>query len=76
MDSPNRSEFLKGCAPGGKYSDIVGIYRENGSADKIGVFDGEIINGLSPSVKWIAHNGAGYDPVDVHACVARGTAYT
>jgi len=23
-------------------------------------------------VRWIAHNGAGYDPVDVHACKARG----
>ncbi|KAF9469996.1 D-isomer specific 2-hydroxyacid dehydrogenase [Collybia nuda] len=72
MDSPTRSEFLKECSPGGKYFDIVGIYRENGSSDKIGVFDRELINGLPPSVKWIAHNGAGYDPVDVHACIARG----
>jgi len=23
-------------------------------------------------VRWIAHNGAGYDPVDVHACKAKG----
>jgi len=23
-------------------------------------------------VQWIAHNGAGYDPVDVHACMAKG----
>jgi glyoxylate reductase len=27
-------------------------------------------------VKWIAHNGAGYDPVDVHACKARGNVAT
>ncbi|KAF5380389.1 hypothetical protein D9615_004711 [Tricholomella constricta] len=72
LDSKNRSEFLAAFQPGGKYSDVVGIYRENGSADILGVFDKEIINGLSPSVKWIAHNGAGYDPVDVHACIARG----
>ncbi|KAF8070768.1 D-isomer specific 2-hydroxyacid dehydrogenase [Lyophyllum atratum] len=72
LDSKNRSEFLAAFQPGGKYSDVVGIYRENGSADIIGVFDKEIINGLSSSVKWIAHNGAGYDPVDVHACIAKG----
>ncbi|KAG6855987.1 hypothetical protein H0H87_008667 [Tephrocybe sp. NHM501043] len=72
LDSSNRSEFLAAFQPGGKYSDIEGIYRENGSADIIGVFDKEIINGFSTSVKWIAHNGAGYDPVDVHACIARG----
>lgn len=51
---------------------MAGIYRENGSADIIGTFDREIIFGLSASVKWIAHNGAGYDPVDVQACIERG----
>jgi len=72
MDSLNRSDFLEGFCPGGKYSDVVGIYRENMSAEKIGPFDKELINGLSSSVKWIAHNGAGYDPVDVKACLSRG----
>lgn len=72
MDSPNRADFLAGFQPGGKYADVVGIYRENGSSNAIGAYDKEIINGLSSSVKWIAHNGAGYDPVDVHACIARG----
>jgi hypothetical protein len=73
MDSPSRFEFLEGFRPGGKYSNVVGIYRENSSAEKIGAFNKELIYGLSPSVKWIAHNGAGYDPVDVHACISRGT---
>lgn len=72
MDSSNRADFLAGFRPGGIYADVVGIYRENGSAERIGVFDKELIDGLSSSVKWIAHNGAGYDPVDVHACIARG----
>ncbi|KAF8622660.1 hypothetical protein AX15_006771 [Amanita polypyramis BW_CC] len=72
MDSPDRASFLDACRPGGKYDTVVGIYRENNSAKKIGKFDREIINGLPSSVKWIAHNGAGYDPVDVHACQARG----
>lgn len=73
MDSPDRPSFLEACRPGGKYDGIIGIYRENESAQKIGRFDKEIIDGLPQSVKWIAHNGAGYDPVNVHACKARGT---
>lgn len=72
VDAPDRATFLADCKPAGKYAGAVGIYRENESAKKIGAFDKEIINGLPSSVKWIAHNGAGYDPVDVHACIARG----
>lgn len=72
MDSTSRASFLAECRPGGKYDGIVGIYRENESASAIGTYDKEIIKGLPSSVKWIAHNGAGYDPVDVHACKARG----
>jgi len=36
------------------------------------VFDKALIDGLPSSVRWIAHNGAGYDPVDVYACMAKG----
>jgi glyoxylate reductase len=52
---------------------VVGIFRDNTSADQIGFFDKEIVNGFSSSVKWIAHNGAGYDQIDVLACKAKGT---
>jgi lactate dehydrogenase-like 2-hydroxyacid dehydrogenase len=76
MDSKSRSEFLKDLKGGGKYHGAVGIYRHNVSADRIGVFDAEIINALAPSVKWIAHNGAGYDQIDVNACKSKGAAQT
>ncbi|KAF7799890.1 hypothetical protein EIP86_011132 [Pleurotus ostreatoroseus] len=72
MDSPDRADFLRNLQPGGKYEGIIGIYRHNISADKIGVFDEEIIAALASSVKWIAHNGAGYDQIDVAACKAKG----
>jgi len=72
MDSNNRADFLAGLKPSGKYTGIVGIYRHNSSADHIGIFDKEIIQALAPSVKWIAHNGAGYDQIDVHECKAKG----
>ena len=74
MDSPSRSDFLAGLQPGGKYDGIIAVYRHNISADRIGVFDSEIVGALSAAnVKWIAHNGAGYDQIDVVACRERGT---
>jgi lactate dehydrogenase-like 2-hydroxyacid dehydrogenase len=72
VDSPDRKSFLAEFGSGRKYENTVGIYRENESASKIGIFDKELIDGLPSSVRWIAHNGAVYDPVDVHACKARG----
>lgn len=72
LDSQNRAEFLAAFESGGKYADVVGIFRQYSSAERIGIFDKEVIEGLSPSVKWIAHNGAGYDSVDVQACIAKG----
>ncbi|KAG1817979.1 uncharacterized protein BJ212DRAFT_1446514 [Suillus subaureus] len=74
MDSPNRADFLAGLKTGKRYDGIVGIYRHNTSADRIGVFDEEIIDALAETgtVKWIAHNGAGYDQIDVLRCAKKG----
>ncbi|EJD08124.1 2-hydroxyacid dehydrogenase [Fomitiporia mediterranea MF3/22] len=73
MDSSSRQDFLDGFKqPGGKYAGTVGIYRHNESSKHIGVFDAELINALPDSVAWIAHNGAGYDQIDVNACKAKG----
>lgn len=63
---------MDGLKPGGKYEGIVGIYRHNSSADHIGIFDKELVDVLAPSVNWIAHNGAGYDQIDVLACKDKG----
>ncbi|KAN0081224.1 D-isomer specific 2-hydroxyacid dehydrogenase, NAD binding domain containing protein [Tylopilus felleus] len=71
-DAPNRAEFFARFEPGGPYDGTVGIYRRNVSAARIGIFDRELVTGLPLSVKWIAHNGAGYDLVDVHACKEKG----
>lgn len=42
----------------------------------IGVFDKDFINHLPSSVKLIAHNGAGYDQIDIAAATARGIEVT
>lgn len=38
-----------------------------------GRFDPELVECLPQSLKFISHNGAGYDQVDAKACIARGT---
>ncbi|TFY80102.1 hypothetical protein EWM64_g3913 [Hericium alpestre] len=72
MDSPDRADFLANLESGGRYEGTIAIYRHNSSADRIGIFDREIIEALALSVKWIAHNGAGYDQIDVIACKEKG----
>ncbi|KAL7005302.1 hypothetical protein EMMF5_005139 [Cystobasidiomycetes sp. EMM_F5] len=69
--SLNKQSFLKECKDG-KYSQLKGIYRHNTSADSIGVFDAELVAGLPESMKVLAHNGAGYDQIDIQACSKRG----
>lgn len=51
---------------------MTAIYRSNESTSVTGPFDGEIISALPQSVKFICHNGAGYDNIDIPACTARG----
>lgn len=42
----------------------------------VGRFDEEFISRLPPSLRFICHNGAGYDQIDVDACKARNIAVT
>ncbi|KAH7334752.1 2-hydroxyacid dehydrogenase [Rhizoctonia solani] len=70
MKSKSRAQFYEELST--TYAGITGIYRHNTSADYIGIFDKELVDKLPSSVKWIAHNGAGYDQIDVAACKARG----
>jgi glyoxylate reductase len=70
MKSKSRDQFLSELST--TYAGISGIYRHNSSADRIGIFDSDLVKALPSSVKWIAHNGAGYDQIDVAACKARG----
>lgn len=37
-----------------------------------GPFNKELVQALPKSLKYIAHNGAGYDNIDVAACSDRG----
>jgi len=65
-----RVEFLKACEDG-SYSNVVAIYRSNESTSLTGPFDAELVSKLPSSMKYICHNGAGYDNIDVAACTSR-----
>ncbi|RYP91512.1 hypothetical protein DL770_002358 [Monosporascus sp. CRB-9-2] len=65
-----REQFLENCR-NGAYDVVRGCYRSNASVSVTGPFDAELISALPESWKYIAHNGAGYDNVDVDACTRR-----
>ncbi|KAK4056795.1 hypothetical protein OIO90_002044 [Microbotryomycetes sp. JL221] len=71
LDSSDRQQFLKDCKT--KYKDVEGLYRHfKGPATKVtGLFDKQLVNELPDKLKFICHNGAGYDQIDVSACTER-----
>ncbi|KAI1907893.1 hypothetical protein LOZ58_006796 [Ophidiomyces ophidiicola] len=66
-----REKFIRNCKAGA-YDDVVVIFRSNASTRLTGRFDLEILCALPKSVKYICHNGAGYDNIDINACSDRG----
>ncbi|OAK98734.1 glyoxylate reductase [Phaeosphaeriaceae sp. SRC1lsM3a] len=66
----NRLEFLEECRSG-RLDNALVIYRTFESIEVTGRFNEEVLEALPASVKFICHNGAGYDQVDVHACAKR-----
>lgn len=67
----NRQEFLADCRTG-KYDKVHAIYRSNESTKVTGPFDEELVSALPEAMKYICHNGAGYDNIDIGACSRRG----
>lgn len=67
----DRQDFLSKCK-NGEFDEVKGLYRSNNSVSETGPFDAELVAALPKSLKWVAHNGAGYDNIDVEACTQRG----
>ncbi|KAL7929182.1 D-isomer specific 2-hydroxyacid dehydrogenase [Trichoderma chlorosporum] len=65
--SGSRDGFIRDC-DNGLYDNVVSISRTYDSVAITGRFDAELISHLPPSVKFISHNGAGYDQIDIQPC--------
>ncbi|KAK4053224.1 hypothetical protein OIO90_003998 [Microbotryomycetes sp. JL221] len=71
--SVTRPQFIAALnEQSGEFGDIVAIYRHNSSADHVGVFDKELVEAFPSTLKYVCHNGAGYDQIDIQACTAKG----
>lgn len=69
--STDRASFLVECRSG-TLDGVLVAYRTFASAATTGRVDTELVAALPASLKYICHNGAGYDQIDVPACTARG----
>uniref|UniRef100_A0A0B7K6P4 S-adenosyl-L-homocysteine hydrolase NAD binding domain-containing protein n=1 Tax=Bionectria ochroleuca TaxID=29856 RepID=A0A0B7K6P4_BIOOC len=69
--SRNRADFIKE-AKSGAFDGVVALYRDYYSVTVSGRFDAELLDAMPRSFKYICHNGAGYDQIDVAACTERG----
>lgn len=67
----SRDDFLSKLKSG-EYDDVFCIYRSNESTPITGPFDKDLVSQLPASLKYICHNGAGYDNIEVPACTERG----
>jgi lactate dehydrogenase-like 2-hydroxyacid dehydrogenase len=71
-EAQNRDEFIQECKTG-KYDGVVTICDRAPSSFTITArFNQDIIDALPESLKFICHNGAGYDNFDIQACTNRG----
>jgi glyoxylate reductase len=69
----SREDFISKCK-NGDFEDLFAMYRSNDSNNMTGNFDKELVDALPSTLKFICHNGAGYDNIDVAACTKRGIA--
>ncbi|KAF5693426.1 d-3-phosphoglycerate dehydrogenase [Fusarium denticulatum] len=70
-ESNERSAFIEETKSGA-FDGVKAIYRTNKSVGITGLFDSELLDVLPKSLKFICHNGAGYDQIHVSECTSRG----
>ncbi|KAI1349984.1 D-isomer specific 2-hydroxyacid dehydrogenase [Xylaria sp. FL0043] len=70
-EAKNRQELIEECKSGTLDGVLAICDRAPSSTAVTGKFDEELINALPQSVKFLCHNGAGYDNIDTAACTAR-----
>ncbi|KAI5819665.1 D-isomer specific 2-hydroxyacid dehydrogenase [Pyronema omphalodes] len=69
--SNNRQDFINE-AKGGAFDGTVAAFRTFQSIGITGRIDEELVAALPKSLRFLCHNGAGYDQIDISACTSRG----
>ncbi|SMY19779.1 unnamed protein product [Zymoseptoria tritici ST99CH_1A5] len=69
-NSTNRADFIRECKSG-IFDECLVAFRTFSSVKITGPWDAELIAALPRGLEFCAHNGAGYDQIDVQACSAR-----
>jgi glyoxylate reductase len=67
----SREDFISKCKSG-EFDNVFALYRSNDSNPITGDFNEELVEALPKSLKFVCHNGAGYNNIDVAACTKRG----
>ena len=67
----NREDFIAKCKSG-EFDGVYALYRSNDSNPLTGDFNAELLEVLPKSLKYVCHNGAGYNNIDVAACTKKG----
>lgn len=67
----NRDDFISRCKSG-EFDGVYALYRSNDSNPITGDFNAELLDVLPKSLKYVCHNGAGYNNIDIAACTKRG----
>ena len=67
----NRDDFISKCK-NGEFDGVYALYRSNDSNPITGDFNAELLDALPKSLKYVCHNGAGYNNIDVAACTKKG----
>ncbi|CAM1503050.1 Fc.00g078260.m01.CDS01 [Cosmosporella sp. VM-42] len=65
--STNRSDFIAECHTGA-FDGVTVAYRTFASVSITGRVDDELLDALPKSLRFLCHNGAGYDQIDITAC--------
>ncbi|KND92190.1 putative 2-hydroxyacid dehydrogenase UNK4.10 [Tolypocladium ophioglossoides CBS 100239] len=68
-EATNRDEFFTECKAGA-FDGASVAYRTFDSVAVTGKIDSAVLDVLPKSLKFLCHNGAGYDQVDIPACTA------
>lgn len=72
FDSGNREDFITLLKSHADFNIKVLEWGNEWSSSLTGPLDSELISHLPKAVKYICHNGAGYDLIDIAECTKRG----